>query len=170
MSFEFLVIEHKNLDVWNLHNIIKLKQDHWKYSYESQKKWIDDNMNPADLHLLLKKDGELVAYLAISFVEIATDSRLVTVMGIGNVCVSLKHIKQGFGKLIVEKSNEIIRQRGYLGILLCHPMLLPFYEKCGWFNVKYNRLNVGKAESSAMIMTLDFPIEEGSNIEIDRNF
>ena len=50
--------------------------------------------------------------------------------GVGNVCAIKRH--EGYGKILIEKTNSFIKNRGRIGLLFCRQPLLKFYIQLGW--------------------------------------
>lgn len=170
MKEEFIVIKHSELDKSILDEIIRLKQQHWCYPYESQKEWIKNTLEADAIHLLLRIDKTFIAYLSIRNIGIFVDDKQITGKGVGNVCVDKRFQKYGFGKKLIEKANEIILARKDMGILLCRPHLISFYEKCGWNEVKYDNLEINKKAFSDVLMLFNYNLKHISCISLDRNF
>lgn len=61
MEFEF--IQHKSVSEDMLQQIISLKNMLWCYPYESHVKWIQENLRPDDLHLVLYDKDKLIGYV-----------------------------------------------------------------------------------------------------------
>jgi predicted GNAT family N-acyltransferase len=82
-------VKHKDLSKENLFEIINLKNQHWNYSVEQHKDWIQSNIDNDDYHLLLYNDeNNLTAYLNMISILIINESEKYTRgLGIGNVCV-----------------------------------------------------------------------------------
>lgn len=170
MNEEFIVIKHENLTADNLDEIVRLKQQHWNYASESQKKWIQSYLKPDDIHLLMKMDDKVVAYLSINVISMIVDGQVMVGKGLGNVCVDKVFQGQGLGKKIVEKANEIIRANDDTGILLCHTQLIPFYERCGWVNTLYGNLEIDKRVFTDVMMLFNSDLRHITHMILDRNF
>lgn len=170
MSEKYIVIKHENLTDADLNEIVRLKQQHWDYSAESQKQWIQSCLKPDDLHLLLKMDNQNVAYLSINVINMIIDGQAMVGKGLGNVCVDKAFQGQGLGKKIVEKANEIIKANGDTGVLLCHTHLIPFYERCGWMNISYDNLEIDKRVFADVMMLFNNDLRHITYMTLDRNF
>ena len=68
MNIKF--IKHQNLRLNDLEKIIKFKKTFWKFTTLSQKKFLEKNSIPKDIHLLILKDKELVGYTFLNFRKI----------------------------------------------------------------------------------------------------
>ncbi len=170
MTEKFILIKHTELTSAQLDDIIRLKQQHWKYSYECQLNWIKANLQEGDLHLLMQIDGVSVGYLNIVLVDMHTKGTIISCKGIGNVCVDLAYRKQGFGRKIMEKANEIIRENQDIGVLLCRSPLVPFYESLGWKKVDYTCLEIQNHGFHETIMFWNSDIKQISSAVLTRNF
>ncbi len=170
MSENFYLIKQGDLNDKDFEEIISLKNQYWVYPYESQKRWINENLNKDDIHLLMKIDENPIAYLSICRVEITIDGNKSDMLGIGSVCVDSKHAKKGLGKAIVLKANEIIREQNAMGVLLCHDALVAFYRLCGWNLVNYNTATLGGKIYCDNVMILSNNEIDAVNIEITKNF
>lgn len=170
MKEEFVIVKHSELDEKMLKEIIRLKQQHWGFFYKSQKKWIENTFEPEALHLLLRIDENFVAYLSIRDIRVLADEKKMTAKGLGNVCVDKRFRKLGLGRKLVEQASELIFDNQDIGILLCHSHLISFYEKCGWSEVRYNNLKIGKKDSHDILMLFNHELNHILSISLDRNF
>ena len=170
MNEKFYLIKHNELDEKMLKEIISLKNQYWVYPYESQKRWINENFENDDFHLLMALDGDFVAYLSISHVEIKLDGEKNDMLGIGSVCVKRECAGKGFGKAIVSKANDIIREYNSIGVLLCHDALVAFYRRCGWNLINYNIAILDGQRYNDNIMLLSDVESVVDSIDINKNF
>ncbi len=170
MNEEFIIIKHEDLTADALNEIVRLKQQHWNYSAESQKKWIQSCLKADDLHLLMKMDDKFVAYLSINVINMVVNGQAMVGKGLGNVCVDKDVQRQGLGKKIVEKANEIIKINDDIGILLCHTHLIPFYERCGWVNTSYDNLEIDKRTFADVVMLFNNDLRHITYMTLDRSF
>lgn len=170
------IIKNKNISLEKLKEIILLKQEYWNYCYEDQVKWIKENLQDNDLHFLLYTEEELTAYLNIVEIKISSELKQEKFLGIGNVCVSIKKRKKGFGKIIIKEVNKFINKSNIGALLLCKNSLIPFYSKCNWIKipVKEKNIFINKQRYLNIIMGIHFEDSEVLNnfynLYIDKNF
>lgn len=124
------IVSHKNIDTAVMERVIILKQCAWPYPKDSQMKWIRANLKDNDLHVILKEDDKDVAYLNLCDVHCEINNIYVKCWGIGNVCSSIKG--KGYGKKLMEYTNEWLMKNNQIGLLFCHESVAEFYAKCGW--------------------------------------
>jgi predicted GNAT family N-acyltransferase len=149
-------VKHKELSKENLAEIINLKNQHWNYSVEQHKDWIQSNIDDDDYHLLLYNDeNNLTAYLNMISILIINESEKYTRgLGIGNVCVDKTKKKKGLGLFLMQIANYFINNSEFQGLLLCKESLVPFYKKAGWivFEKEFS-INGDKIQATLMSLT-----------------
>lgn len=133
MEYKLKLIKHSDINKNMLLNqVIKLKQQYWKYSYDSQVEWLDNNLSEDDMHVCLLFNTKLVAYLNAVNLDIIADGRIENASGVGNVCVDEAHLSKGWGHVLISFYNCILKENNQKGILLCQDKLVGFYRKCNW--------------------------------------
>ncbi|WP_035785632.1 GNAT family N-acetyltransferase [Butyrivibrio sp. XPD2002] len=154
--------------------IISLKQQHWGYSYEEQKVWLDNNILPDDSHLLIFKGGVLVAYLNAINVNVSINKYLHRMLGIGNVCVRKEFTHLGAGTVLMSFMNSLIKEFERPGILLCKEELVSFYKQTSWIEVFSSETFVVDQLFKHKVMLYDpnnmVILKRPMVIELSRNF
>lgn len=131
------LIRHSELVSEDIERIIKLKIQYWHYTYESHYKWLLNNINDDEFHLLLENySNNLIGYLNIVKVDVECDNNNIRHAGIGNVCVAKEFTGKGYGLLLMNAANFHINNINEPGMLLCKTNLIAFYIKANW--VKYH--------------------------------
>jgi predicted GNAT family N-acyltransferase len=133
---ELVFIKHKFLSLDLLQIICDIKSSAWDYTIKEQKKWIDKNVKADDIHVLLQKNGEYIAYLNLIETHVlSNESKVIDVLGIGNVCAKVKG--RGYGSCLMKLLNDHFLLKNIKAILLCKIELVEFYAKLGYtFNFK----------------------------------
>lgn len=167
---EFKVLRHGDLNFESEKDIIAIKQEHWNYSNASQKEWLRSNLKDDDMHLLLYVDGQLSAYLNLVNVAVCIDEKKIDALGIGNVCATKCKIGKGYGRKIVQRANDIIKEKNKIGILLCKESLEGFYSRLGWKKIRCDDVSVADKDFDKTIMLINSSIAETERLKIDRNF
>ena len=117
-------------------DLCALKNQHWCYSLQEQRRWWDDNSDCTDLVVRLFKAERLVAFLRLR-------ARMVTCEGVERaarcateVCVDRNFQRCGIGRALMQEATQVLdRESQPLGYLLCTPEQEDFYAKCGWSRV-----------------------------------
>lgn len=125
MRFDF--IRHNNIDKRLVDEIIKLKNKVWIYPYSSHLKWMEENIDSDDVHLLLWDDADLIGYMNIVNLKGSLEA-----WGIGNVVISPDRHGQKLGLLLMNLCDYFLSITDLPGILICKERLIGFYRKCGW--------------------------------------
>ncbi len=169
-DLQWIIVKNADLTLETRNSIAKLKNQHWPYGIESQKDWMDKNIQADDYHLLgLDEKGILRSYLTIVQVNVKFAEKEDKALGLGGVCVdkSIEHC--GFGKKLVLIANNFIQSEGKVGLLLCKENLVEFYEKCKWVVVDCERAYVDGHIFAYKVMTYLHSLKCDC-ISIDRNF
>lgn len=124
------IIRHNDILFRDLLRAIAVKNVAWPHPVESQVKWIIDNMQPDDMHVFLKEDGEDKAYMTLSPVTATVNGAETPFMGVGCVCSAERGV--GMGMLLMESVNRWLIKNNHKGLLFCKKELIAFYKKNGW--------------------------------------
>lgn len=127
---ELEIIKHKDILFRDLLRGIAVKNVAWPHPMESQVKWVIDNMQPDDMHVFLKENGQDKAYMTLSPVTATMNGVETPFMGVGCVCSA--NPGMGGGKSIVLVVNDFLKKNDQKGLLFCKPQLIRFYEKYNW--------------------------------------
>ena len=123
--FKLSIFRHCEISFSNLNEIVKIKTKAWNYSFQEQKLWIENNLCSNDIHILLLRDNEYVAYLNLIDIEIFIDNIHFKGYGVGNVCSIEKG--KGYGKELMKLLNNKIIEENRVGLLFCKDNLVDFY-------------------------------------------
>lgn len=154
-------------------DLITLKQQHWDYSVNEQKRWFANNIEQDDYHLMIYQNGTLVAYLNAVNINVDINQSPYRMLGIGNVCVDKRHAHLGIGSILVACINSYIKRVGTVGLLLCKENLIRFYETSNWTRIFPAAVRISNHLycHEVMIFDPDKTIGQvGVCLEIPRNF
>lgn len=168
MENEILIkfIQHSDIQSQDINKIIALKQQHWPYSFSSQKEWIKNNLTANDYHLLVLTSNEtLIGYMNLVVRKINNNP----ILGIGNVCINKTHEHQGFGILLMQLCKHYSNQLSTDCALLCKSELIPFYEKSGFYLYGHD-VNIHNEKCSCFLMFSTPKYLEINEFEIDKSF
>ena len=131
---ELQFIRHNDILFRDLLRAIAVKNVAWPHPVESQVKWIIDNMQPDDMHVFLKDNGEDRAYMTLSPVTATVNGVETPFMGVGCVCAAERGV--GFGQQLMTSINKWFGSQKIRGLLFCKQSLLGFYSRYGWRVIK----------------------------------
>ncbi len=169
-SLTIKCINHKDITNEQLNKIVLIKGQHWKYPMDEQLRWISQNLNCYDKHLMIfNKENTIISYMNIVNVKIYVENIDYNVYGIGNVCVDINYIGKNMGKLLMCACTSYLNNINKIGILLCKDKLIPFYTESGW--KKYNnKLIINKEVCNNNVFFSDNRFVNASEINIDKAF
>lgn len=163
--YNLQTIKHSEATLSDLQRAIAVKSVAWPYPMESQLAWMRDNLQPIDTHVFLQEDGCDVAYLNIAMVHANINGVDTLCAGIGNVCST----RNGGGKNLILRTNELITEYNIPGILFCRDKLVGFYSKYNWKVINPEQVTLTHLGDGINTMVLN--INENCTIQYnDRNF
>lgn len=127
---ELEIIKHNDILFSDLLRAVAVKNVAWPHPVESQVKWTIDNMQPDDMHVFLKENGEDKAYMTLSPVTATVNGVETPFMGVGCVCSAKRG--SGFGQQLMSSVNKWLDDNKYKGLLFCKKGLLGFYSRYEW--------------------------------------
>jgi len=131
---ELEIIKHRDILFRDLLRAIAVKSVAWPHPLESQVRWIVDNIEDNDEHVFLKEGSQDLAYLNLVSITFTANYADYMAYGIGNVCATEKG--KGFGRELMNRVNDYLKEKRYYGLLFCRDSLVPFYKLFGWKEVK----------------------------------
>lgn len=129
--YKLIFLKHKNIRPNLLNDIAKLKKTIWKYSITSQKKFIENNSLPNDIHFLIYKKKILIAYTFLNFRLMNLKKKTVKIIVIDNVLIKKKY-RGKLGFKLMNIINKTIEKKKKTAFLLCEKKLINFYKYFKW--------------------------------------
>lgn len=132
-----LKVLHSNKLESNLRSkIFQLKKTHYKFSLLRQKIWFNNNIQPQDKHLVLLNKKDIIGYNVLKFRKINFKYFRKKLPGkayiFDTLIIDNKFRNLGLSKLIMNKSNNIIKKKKYISFLVCKPNMIKFYKYYNW--------------------------------------
>lgn len=113
--------------------ISNLKNKEWKYGVEVNLNWLNKNIKKNDIHILIKKNKELIAYNCLRKKKFLDNNKKTKKIYIfDSLIVKKKFRKFGLGKTLLLISNTLLQVNKCPGFLLCDHKNLNFYKKFYW--------------------------------------
>lgn len=141
---KFLSIFTKNLNNQTIKKICKLKNVHWKFGLKSQIKFFKDNLKKNDIHNLIVKDKELIAYTALRNLNFFIGKKKIRYLRFDTLIVDKKYRGKGYSNKIMELNNKTIKNKKKPSILICRKNMVKFYSNHGWVIIKKNKIKLAK--------------------------
>lgn len=173
MGNDLIIINISNKEITNelLNKIIELKKSHWNHDFDSQLKWLKNNLVEDDRHILiLDENNALVAYMNMINLLITNNiGNTEEMFGIGNVCVCNTYKNKGLGTVLMSVCSFYLNLYNKNGILLCKESLKNFYLKNNWKNFSFLYTIKNELQENNLLFFRDSSFFDGK-IDINRNF
>ena len=127
------IIKHRDILFRDLLRAIAVKSVAWPHPLESQVRWIVDNIDDNDEHVFLKEGSQDLAYMNLVCISFTANDTDFMAYGIGNVCATEKG--KGYGRELMNRVNDYLKEKRICGLLFCRDALVPFYKLYGWEEV-----------------------------------
>tara|TARA_B110000003_G_C16649950_1_gene533737 strand:- start:123 stop:614 length:492 start_codon:yes stop_codon:yes gene_type:complete len=141
---KILSVFTKNLNNQTIKKICKLKNSHWKFGFKSQIKYFKNNLKKNDIHNLIIKDNELIAYTALRNLNLFINKKKIRYLRFDTLIINKKFRGKGYSNKIMELNNTIIKNKKKPSILVCKKNMVKFYSNHGWVIIKKNRIKITK--------------------------
>ena len=141
--------------------IIKLKNQEWKYTYKKQNDWIKKNIKRNDINIFLKIGKKIVGYnlLRLRKFQVNEGKTARYYYYFDTLIIDKGFRNKNLSNIIMKKSIEIISDKAF-GFLVCKKNLVKFYKKYGW--KQYNRNNFKITNKKTKFNFLVLPKKGGS--------
>ncbi len=131
---ELEIIRHKDILFKDILRAIAIKSVAWPHPLGSQVEWIFNNIDDEDEHVFLKEGSKDLAYMNLVRVSFTANNTSFMAYGIGNVCSTERG--KGYGRELMSRVNNYLKENKCCGLLFCRDSLVPFYKRFGWEEVK----------------------------------
>lgn len=177
INYKIQVLSKATLTESFKEEIYKLKQTHYKYSLISQKNWFNKYINAHDMHILLFKDSKVIGYnvLKIRKLKVVYKQKKIeqNCYLFDTLVINPSLRNQGLSKLIMNKSNLLIKNRNYFSVLVCLNNLVNYYKKFNWSLLPKNKIifseNLMRNNKKVMVYGKKFNLKKIIRIEVIYN-
>jgi hypothetical protein len=121
-----------NLKKTEIKEILKLKNQEWRYGFNSQQLWFKKYIKSNDIHIILLIDNKIQAYTCLRNRSYKIGKNFYKYLFFDTLIVRNNVRKKGFGKLIMEYNNYIINKQKKPSFLVCRKKNIKFYIKNNW--------------------------------------
>ena len=116
--------------------ICKLKNQHWKFSLDEQKKWFLKNFKKMDIHNILIFKSKIIGYTALRRKHCSINKKKTKFLLFDTLIINKKFRNQKLSNILMIFNNYIIKKNKTFSFLVCKNNLVKFYEKHGWYKLK----------------------------------
>lgn len=153
-------IRHKNLNKNLIKDIINLKDQEWKYTFNNQKKWIKKFVKKDDIHNLLFINKKLIGYTLlrkrqlINYLKNKPKKKYYfyfDTLIIDKNFRGKKFLNKSYSDYLMSFNSKIIKKYKYISFLHCKKKLVNFYKKYDW-NFINKKIVISDKKSKLNIM------------------
>tara|TARA_B100001093_G_scaffold455609_1_gene465920 strand:- start:941 stop:1420 length:480 start_codon:yes stop_codon:yes gene_type:complete len=138
------------LTVNKIHQICKLKKQHYGFSIQKQKNWFKRNIKENYIHNMIYLKEDLIGYNCLRTHYIKKKIKYIL---FDTIIIDKKFRKLGHSKKIMKYSIKIIKRFKTVGILFCKNKMKNYYLKYEWKVLKND--NFLKSKKICMTYDLD---------------
>ncbi len=133
-----------NLSKKDIHEIIYLKNTHWKFGYSSQLNWFKNKTNvfKGDLHFFLKKDKKFIAYVQLGKRNCLIDKKKSKYILFRTLIVLKKERDKYVSTIIMKNVLKFVKSQNLACFLFCKKTLISFYKKYGFISLNKKKFRV----------------------------
>tara|TARA_B100000886_G_scaffold144974_1_gene98588 strand:+ start:20831 stop:21352 length:522 start_codon:yes stop_codon:yes gene_type:complete len=128
-SIKILSIKTKKLKKNIIDKICFLKSQHYKYNYNQQKMWFKKNIKDSYIHNIIMFKQKIIGYNCLR--DLYIKKKLVFYL-FDTIIIDKDFRKYGYSKLLMNKSNQIIKKKRVFGFLMCNKNMENFYKNFKW--------------------------------------
>ncbi|PPR38730.1 MAG: hypothetical protein CFH30_01024 [Alphaproteobacteria bacterium MarineAlpha8_Bin1] len=132
MSDKFLIKSPLELELRDINEICILKDQHWPLGLKKQFGLWFIITNQTDKLFLLKKNQKVISFLRLKLRQLLVDKTVIDSFYLTEVCVDKKFQNIGWGKKIMQISQDFIEKKNMSSYLICNSDQQKFYTNLGW--------------------------------------
>lgn len=161
---------HKEISRAELSRIIRLKEQRCPRGYSSHLRWINENIRDEDIHVTVKGDGCLIAYIDLIWTTVSRDGERLDFLGAGNLCVCKEKSGMGVCRFLLDSVGAYLLYKNVPSILLCRENVSDFYIERGWSPEKPRDIYIGGQKTDCCLLSYHAPGHWNMAVHIDRSF
>jgi predicted N-acetyltransferase YhbS len=128
-----VLVPHHELTIALRESIAAFKMAFWNYDLQAQLRWLENETEPDDRHLILLTGRDVVGYLRLTRRSVSESRYGPSIVGVSTVAVASKLQGRGLGRQLMHSANQaILSESKAVGTLCCASDKVLFYQKCGW--------------------------------------
>ena len=132
MEYLLLSKKTKQLKKKQIHNICKLKNSFWNYSFKSNLSWFKKNVKSNDIHNLIYYNSKLIGYTLLRIRTFYLGKTKKKYFNFDTLIVEKKYRNKGVSHFLMKLNDQVIKENNKISFLICSNNLIRFYKKFGW--------------------------------------
>jgi predicted GNAT family N-acyltransferase len=135
-----------------LRSIYKLKNTEWDFGIKEQCNWFQKEIKKKDIHILLKKNNNLIGYTCLRYKKIILEKKNYSFLLFDTHVVKKNFRNKEYGRMLIEKAVNIIKKKNFLSLLFCEIAQLNYYKKFNWNIISKKKYLSNKNNKSLFLM------------------
>tara|TARA_Y100000385_G_C13097966_1_gene642588 strand:+ start:784 stop:1302 length:519 start_codon:yes stop_codon:yes gene_type:complete len=156
----FYSIKTKKLKKKQILDIIKLKEQHWKFGLKSQLSFFKKNFKSYDIHNLLYFSTTLIGYTALKKRTLYKGEEKKRYLLFDTLVIAKDFRNLKLSRIIMNFNNKIIINSKMQSILICENKLYKFYKKFLWSKINKESVALKDYETKKNFMGFNFKAKE----------
>jgi hypothetical protein len=153
-NIKFYIKQTQFLKPSEIRSICTLKNTEWHFGIREQHNWFQKEVKKKDIHILLKKNNNLVGYTCLRYKKFFFEGKLCPFLLFDTHIIKKKFRNKGFGKILISKVIKIIKNKKILSLLFCKNDQLKYYKKYNWNIVDKKKYLSNKIHKKLNLMYL----------------
>ena len=142
MEYLSLSKKTKQLKKQEIHNICKLKNTYWNYSFKSNLAWFKKYVKSNDIHNLIYYNSKIIGYTLLRFRTFYLGKVKKKYLNFDTLIIDKKYRNKGISYFLMKLNNQVIKKNKKISFLICMNKLIRFYKKFGWKIIPKKRFSV----------------------------
>ena len=142
MEYLLLSKKTKQLKKQQIHNICKLKNTCWNYSFKSNLAWFKKNVNSYDIHNLIYYNSKLIGYTLLRIRTFYLGKIKKKYFYFDTLIVEKKYRNKGVSYFLMKLNNQVIKKNNKISFLIYLNKFIRFYKKFNWKIIPKKKFSV----------------------------
>tara|TARA_A100000164_G_scaffold379354_1_gene423385 strand:+ start:328 stop:828 length:501 start_codon:yes stop_codon:yes gene_type:complete len=121
-----------------IQQILKIKDQTWKFGINSQTEYFNSNVKKNDIHNFVFLKSSLVGYTFLSKKNLFIRNKKIRILYLDSMVVNSNFRGKKIASLLMNFNNHIIFDYDYFCVLSCDKKMVKFYKKFLWSKMSQN--------------------------------
>jgi hypothetical protein len=142
LKVDLISLKTKNLKKKQILSICKLKNSFWRWTISKQLEWYEKYVKKTDINNMLIIDNKLVGYTLLRKRVAYVNKKPLIYYYFDSFILSKKVRSKGFGKILIQFNNKILKRLKKHSFLTCSKKTISFYLKNKWKILPKNKFEI----------------------------
>lgn len=142
LKIDLISLKTQNIKKKQILNICKLKNSFWRWTILNQLEWYKKHVKKKDINNMLMLDNKLAGYSLLRKRIAYVKNKPLIYYYFDSFIVRKKIRNKGFGKILIQFNNKILKNLKKHSFLICTKETTSFYLKYGWKILPKNKFEI----------------------------